>query len=129
MNKPAVFWFLYFSSTTYCFQAKAESTAVGCLGSGQIISCEDWSGSRYHISVVDKNIVIHGYETISKRSWTQIQARYGSISFTIGYASDGEVWSGFNRSIGWTSLSRIASSASGRKRVLCSKVTGCSAAQ
>ena len=125
MKRPPA-WSLLLAPSLLCSSfAFADGLPVNCMSTGQIVSCEDLAGSHYHVSVVDKHIFIQGYDAATQRTWTQTQAHYGRISFLIGYASDGEIWSGFTRAIGWTSRGRVSSSSTGRQTLLCGRVGGC----
>ncbi|TWI57697.1 hypothetical protein IQ22_00914 [Pseudomonas duriflava] len=108
---------------------KAAEETIDCRTLGQTVSCEDHYGNRYYIATVDNFIFMRDYDAISHRTWSQTQTRNRPVSFFIGYASNGEVWAGFTRSLGWTSLSRVSSWSTGQQKGRCGKTIGCTQAR
>ncbi|HBP0106837.1 TPA: hypothetical protein L5P33_003593 [Pseudomonas aeruginosa] len=91
-----------------------------------VLACMDRLGNHYSVATGGNDTWLRGYDAASGRRWAQTNTRYGRLTFFSGIASDGEIWVGLSRNIGWTSISRLSSSSGQRQRLTCGRVSGCS---
>lgn len=91
-----------------------------------VLACMDRLGNHYSVATGGNDTWLRGYDAASGRRWAQTNTRYGRLTFFSGIASDGEIWVGLSRNIGWTSVSRLSSSSGQRQRLTCGRVSGCS---
>nr|WP_313455152.1 glutamine synthetase [Pseudomonas sp.] len=104
----------------------ATSTSLSrCTRSATLLACHNANGSFYSIQTAGEDLFLRGFDSATGRRWAQTNSRYGSLSFYIGLASDGEVWFGYSRRIGWTTVNRVSSSSGQRFDLHCSLVGGC----
>ena len=96
-----------------------------CAWSASVLACMDSLGNRYSVATQGHDTYLRGIEASSGRRWAQTDTRYGGLTFFSGIASDGQVWVGTRRGIGWTSISRFSSSSGGSARLTCGRVSGC----
>ncbi|MEG6660185.1 hypothetical protein V2A87_49505, partial [Pseudomonas aeruginosa] len=79
-----------------------------------VLACMDRLGNHYSVATGGNDTWLRGYDAASGRRWAQTNTRYGRLTFFSGIASDGEIWVGLSRNIGWTSVSRLSSSSGQR---------------
>lgn len=96
-----------------------------CAWSATVLACMDDSGNLYSVATQGHDTYLRGVEASSGRRWAQTGTRYGSLTFFSGVASDGQVWVGTSRGIGWTNISRFSSSTGDSGRLTCGRVSGC----
>lgn len=96
-----------------------------CTRSATLVACKDSKGNYYSVRTEGSTFYLRGYESAGKRLWAQTNSRYGELTFFTGLASDGEVWVGYSRRIGWTTLNRVSSSSGQRFNLHCSLIGGC----
>ncbi|WP_268798776.1 glutamine synthetase [Pseudomonas huanghezhanensis] len=96
-----------------------------CTRSVSLLACQDDYGNSYSVAMAGTTLFMRGYEASSHRRWAQTNSRYGQLTFFTGVASDGEVWAGWVRKVGWTSVTRISSSSGIHSKVICDRLTGC----
>lgn len=104
--------------------AQVPSLAT-CTRSANLLACVDADGNAYSVNTVGSTLYLRGFERVGKRYWAQTNSRYGQLTFFTGIASDGEVWVGYNRRVGWTTINRFSSSGGSRARFTCSRISGC----
>ncbi|MCO8165578.1 glutamine synthetase [Pseudomonas sp. LJDD11] len=117
---------LALSST--CVLAAGASTPTGgatCVRSLNLLSCSDLEGNGYSVATQGDTTYLRGYESASARRWAQTNSRYRQLTFFTGLASDGEIWVGTIRKVGWTTITRVSSSNGTRSSISCGRVTGC----
>lgn len=103
-----------------------DATPAACVWSARVLACMDDTGSHYSIATQGYDTYLRGFDAASGRHWTQTGTRFGNLTFFSGITSDGEIWTGTSRGIGWTSVSRFSSSSGSRSRLTCGRVSGCS---
>lgn len=112
-----------------CGQAQARMllplVKTDCLRSANLLVCEDRLGNSYAVAKVGTDTYLRGYDSLSGRHWRQTSSRYGRLTFFSGIASDGEIWIGSSRRLGWNDVSRLSSSKGGRGSVTCNRLIGC----
>lgn len=96
-----------------------------CTRSATLLACIDSVGNNYSVATSGSTLYLRGYESADKRYWAQTNSRYGSMTFFTGLASDGEVWVGYTRKVGWTTITRVSSSSGSRSKITCDRVMGC----
>ncbi|MCQ4272365.1 glutamine synthetase [Pseudomonas kuykendallii] len=96
-----------------------------CLRSANLLVCEDRLGNAYAVAKVGSDTYLRGYDSLSGRHWRQTSSRYGRLTFFSGIASDGEIWIGSSRRLGWNDVSRLSSSSGTRGSVTCNRLVGC----
>jgi hypothetical protein len=96
-----------------------------CAWSANVLACMEDSGSLYSIATQGRDTYLRGFEASSGRHWAQTGTRYGNLTFFSGVASDGQIWVGTSRGIGWTNISRFSSSSGDSARLSCGRVSGC----
>ncbi|MCP1621742.1 hypothetical protein [Pseudomonas nitroreducens] len=96
-----------------------------CAWSANVLACMDDSGNLYSVATLGRDTYLRGFEARSGRHWAQTGTRYGSLTFFSGVTSDGQVWVGTSRGIGWTNISRFSSSSGDSARLTCGRVSGC----
>lgn len=104
--------------------AQVPSLAT-CTRSANLLACVDADGNAYSVNTVGSTLYLRGFERVGKRYWAQTNSRYGQLTFFTGIASDGEVWVGYNRRVGWTTINRFSSSGGSSARFTCSRIAGC----
>lgn len=122
----AVVVWLALSST--CAVAAGTLPLTGgatCVRSLHLLACSDAAGNGYSVATQGDTTYLRGYESASARRWAQTNSRYRQLTFFTGIASDGEVWVGTIRKVGWTTLTRVSSSNGTRSGISCGRVTGC----
>lgn len=100
-------------------------TPARCAWSAQVLACMTDAGDLYSVATQGHDTYLRGFEAASGRRWAQTGTRYGSLTFFSGVASDGQVWVGTSRGIGWTNVSRFSSSSGDSTRLICGRVSGC----
>ncbi|MBF8744434.1 MULTISPECIES: glutamine synthetase [Pseudomonas putida group] len=109
-------------------QALAIAPANGlalCTRSATLLACQGANGSYYSVRTEGSHFYLRGFDSETRRLWSQTNSRYGSFTLFTGLASDGEAWFGYSRRIGWTALNRVSSSSGQRFNLHCSLVGGC----
>lgn len=96
-----------------------------CTRSATLLACGDAQGNYYSVRIEGSTTYLRGYEVEGRRLWTQINSRYGQLTFYTGLASDGETWVGYSRKVGWTTFNRVSSSSGQRFKVRCERLSGC----
>jgi hypothetical protein len=96
-----------------------------CLRSLSVMVCDDERGNFYGIARHGADTFFHGREMASGRTWAQTSSRYGALEILVGLSSDGQVWLGTSRCIGWDVISRFSTSDGDRSRVVCNRLRGC----
>jgi len=101
------------------------NTLALCTRSATLLACKDGNGSYYSVRTEGSDLHLRGYDSLTRRLWSQTNSRYGTLTFFTGLASDGEAWVGYSRRVGWTTLNRVSSSSGQRFNLHCSLVGGC----
>lgn len=101
-----------------------ESPAA-CAWSARVLACMDGVGNLYSVATLGHDTYLRGFDVASGKRWAQTGTRFGNLTFFSGVASDGEIWMGTSRGIGWTNVSRFSSSSGDRARLTCGRVSGC----
>ncbi|WP_028693115.1 hypothetical protein [Pseudomonas cremoricolorata] len=96
-----------------------------CTRSATLVACKDNRGNHYSVRTQGSTLFLRGYDAVGARQWAQTNQRYGPLTFFTGLASDGEVWVGYSRRVGWTSISRVSSSSGQRFNLHCALIGGC----
>lgn len=96
-----------------------------CTRSATLVACKDSRGNHYSVRTEGSSLFLRGYDATGTRRWAQTNERYGPLTFFTGLASDGEVWVGYSRRVGWTSISRVSSSSGQRFNLHCGLIGGC----
>ncbi|HEY0290288.1 MAG TPA: glutamine synthetase [Pseudomonas sp.] len=96
-----------------------------CTRSALLLACLDAYGNSYSVAMSGTTMFMRGYEAPGNRWWAQTNSRYGQLTFFTGVASDGEVWVGWVRRVGWTSVTRLSSSNGAHSKVTCDRLMGC----
>ncbi|SDI39824.1 hypothetical protein SAMN05216588_11631 [Pseudomonas flavescens] len=99
--------------------------AMRCTRSATLINCTDRLGNHYGIVQQGSDTLMRGFDVISGQRWAQTSISYGRLQLFTGVSSNGELWVGSSRRIGWNVVSRISSSRGERDRVNCNRMTGC----
>ncbi|KAF1054602.1 MAG: hypothetical protein GAK43_00793 [Stenotrophomonas maltophilia] len=99
---------------------------AACAWLASVLACQQGDGSQYSVATQGPDTFLKGFDAASGVRWAQTGTRYGRITFFTGVTSDGQVWAGSSRGIGWTSRSRLSSSSGGQARLTCGRVSGCS---
>lgn len=98
---------------------------AACAWSARVLACMDTQGNYYSVATQGHDTYLRGFDAASGQRWAQTGTRFGSLTFFTGITSDGQIWAGTSRGIGWTSVSRLSSSSGGRARLTCGRVSGC----
>ncbi|TDJ78250.1 glutamine synthetase [Pseudomonas putida] len=109
-------------------QALAIAPANGlalCTRSATLLACQGANGSYYSVRTEGSHFYLRGFDSETRRLWSQTNIRYGTFTLFTGLSSDGEAWFGYSRRIGWTTLNRVSSSSGQRFNLHCSLVGGC----
>lgn len=101
-------------------------TTAACAWLANVLACMERDGSHYSVATLGHDTYLRGFDAGSGLDWAQTGTRYGKITFFSGVSSDGQVWIGSSRGIGWTSISRFSSSSGGQAKLNCGRVSGCS---
>lgn len=104
--------------------APANGMAL-CTRSATLLACEGANGSYYSVRTEGQHFYLRGFDSQTRRLWSQTNSRYGMFTLFTGLASDGEAWFGYSRRVGWTTLNRVSSSSGQRFNLHCSLVGGC----
>lgn len=99
--------------------------AMGCTRSATLLNCTDRFGNHYGIAQRGNDTLMRGFDAISGQTWAQTSTTYGRLQLFTGVASNGELWVGSSRRIGWNVVSRFSSSNGERERVNCNRMMGC----
>lgn len=99
---------------------------AACAWSATVLACMQHDGSHYSIATLGRDTYLRGFDAASGQDWAQTGTRYGTLTFFSGVSSDGQVWVGSSRGIGWTHISRLSSSSGGQAKLSCGRVSGCS---
>lgn len=99
--------------------------AMRCTRSATLLNCADRFGNHYGIAQRGNDTLMRGFDTISGQTWAQTSTTYGRLQLFTGVASNGELWVGSSRRIGWNVVSRLSSSNGERERVNCNRMMGC----
>lgn len=105
--------------------ALPRSDLATCTRSANLLACQDQTGSYYGVQTSGSTTYLSGYDKPSDRRWCQTNSRYGQLTFYTGLANDGEVWVGYSRRVGWTTLNRVSSSSGQRFSLRCDRLSGC----
>lgn len=106
--------------------ASAQMPALAtCTRSANLLACVDADGNAYSVNTVGNTLYLRGFEKAGQSYWAQTNSRFGQLTFFTGIASDGEVWVGYTRRVGWTTINRFSSSAGSSAKFTCSRITGC----
>lgn len=110
-----------------CAQAAIPSLkpANTCVRSAFLLRCQDGQGGWYAVAVQGSDTLMRGFDPASGLSWAQTSTRLGRLQFFSGLTSDGEVWLGRTRQLGWNVISRFSTSQGDRARTSCNRVAGC----
>ena len=99
---------------------------AACAWLANVLACMERDGSHYSVATLGRDTYLRGFDASSGLDWAQTGTRYGKITFFSGVSSDGQVWIGSSRGIGWTNISRFSSSSGGQAKLNCGRVSGCS---
>ncbi|PWU29423.1 hypothetical protein DK254_14895 [Pseudomonas sp. RW407] len=99
---------------------------AACAWLANVLACMDRDGSHYSVATLGHDTYLRGFDAASGQRWAQTGTRYGRLTFFSGVSSDGQVWVGSSRGIGWTHVSRLSSSSGGQAKLTCGRVSGCS---
>lgn len=122
----AVFALLVLSSRGVLAAGSVPLTdSATCVRSLNLLSCSDLAGNGYSVATQGQTTYLRGVEAASARSWAQTNSLSRQLTFFTGVASDGEIWVGTIRKVGWTTLTRVSSSNGTRSSISCGRVTGC----
>jgi hypothetical protein len=121
---PAALMLLFLTPPPALASGQINSLAL-CTRSATLLACHDRNGSYYSVRTEGSHFYLRGFDTQTRRLWSQTNSRYGTLTFFTGLASDGEAWVGYSRRVGWTTLNRVSSSSGQRFNLHCSLVGGC----
>lgn len=96
-----------------------------CVRSAFVLRCQDGRGGWYGVAVQGNDTLMRGYDPVSGLSWAQTSTRLGRLQFFSGLTSDGNLWLGRSRQLGWNVISRFSTSQGDRGRTSCNRVAGC----
>lgn len=99
--------------------------AMRCTRSATLVNCSDRFGNHYGIVQQGSDTLMRGFDAISGQRWAQTSTTYGRLQLFTGISSNGELWVGTSRRIGWNVVSRFSSSKGERGRVNCNRMIGC----
>lgn len=99
---------------------------AACAWLANVLACMERDGSHYSVATLGRDTYLRGFDAASGLDWAQTGTRYGKTTFFSGVSSDGQVWIGSSRGIGWTSISHLSSSSGGQAKLNCGRVSGCS---
>ncbi|WP_260958403.1 glutamine synthetase [Pseudomonas citri] len=102
-----------------------NASMANCTRSANFLACTDEQGNAYSVVTAGSVIYLRGFEAAHRRSWAQTTSRYGQLTFFTGVASNGEVWVGYSRRVGWTTLNRFSSSGGSAGNFVCGRLNGC----
>lgn len=102
-----------------------DSMLANCTRSANVLACVDSQGNAYSVSTKGNTFSLRGFEVSGRRYWAQTISRYGQLTFFTGVASDGEVWVGCSRRVGWTTINRFSSSGGSTGKFVCGRINGC----
>jgi len=102
-----------------------DSMLAHCTRSADVLACMDDQGNAYSVSTKGNTFYLRGFEVSGRRYWAQTISRYGQLTFFTGVASDGEVWVGYSRRVGWTTINRFSSSGGSTGKFVCGRINGC----
>lgn len=125
MNLPPAAPALLLLTPVPALALASGSSLVLCTRSATLLACQDGNGSYYSVRTEGSHLYLRGFDTTTRRLWSQTNSRYGPLTFFTGLASDGEAWFGYSRRVGWTTLNRVSSSSGHRFNLHCSLVGGC----
>ena len=86
---------------------------AGCVGSGNLKTCNDSSGNSYTISKIGNTTYVNGSNSQTGSQWHQSSSSIGNTTYTNGTAANGGTWSQNSRTIGNTTYSNGTSSNGG----------------
>ena len=96
-----------------------------CVRSAFVLRCQDRQGGWYAVEVQGNDTLMRGFDPVSGLTWAQTSTRLGRLQFFSGFTSDGQVWLGRTRQLGWNVISRFSTSQGDRARTSCNRVAGC----
>lgn len=99
--------------------------AMRCTRSATLLNCTDRFGNHYGIAQQGSDTLMRGFDAISGHTWAQTSTTYGRLQLFTGVSSDGQLWVGSSRRIGWNVVGRLSSSSGERDRVNCNRLSGC----
>ncbi|ACO79092.1 hypothetical protein AvCA_29230 [Azotobacter vinelandii CA] len=102
-----------------------SGVAVRCTRSATLLHCDDGRGGHYGMARRGNDLFLRGYDAASGLFWAQTSTRFGRVQFFSGVSSDGNLWIGMSRQLGWNVISRFSTSAGDRGRVSCNRLKGC----
>lgn len=112
-------------SCAYAEVPVLSGAQVHCTRSAMLMHCTYGQEGYYAFEQRGNNLWLRGHDAATGLSWAQTNTRFGRVQFFTGQSSDGNVWVGLSRQIGWTSVSRFSTSSGDRGRVSCNRLTGC----
>ncbi|WP_236614285.1 hypothetical protein [Stutzerimonas azotifigens] len=96
-----------------------------CTRSAMLLHCKDGRGGYYGVAQWGNDMFLRGHDGGSGLSWAQTNTRFGRVQFFSGVSSDGNVWVGRTRLIGWNAISRFSTSSGDQGRISCNRLKGC----
>ncbi|MDT3721686.1 hypothetical protein [Pseudomonas oryzihabitans] len=98
---------------------------ASCVRSAFLLHCRDGQGGWYGVAVQGNDTLMRGFDAASGLTWAQTSTRLGRLQFFSGLSSDGNLWLGRTRQLGWNVISRFSTSQGDRARTSCNRVAGC----
>jgi hypothetical protein len=102
-----------------------KKSTMRCLRSAQLMACADKLGTHYTVALQGSDTFIRGYDAATGQSWAQTGTRFGPVQFLSGVSSNGQLWIGSNRRVGWTAITRLSTSDGDQARLMCNRLSGC----
>ena len=125
LRRAALVSALLFCSAPVQAAFSLPGDAMRCTRTATLANCSDRFGNHYGIVQRGGDTLMRGFDVISGLTWAQTSTTYGRLVLFTGVSSDGEVWFGSSRRIGWNAVSRLSSSQGERERVSCNRISGC----
>ncbi len=100
--------------------------ATQCTRSATLMQCHDLMGNYYSMALMGRTVFLRGHDAVRGLSWAQTSSSTGQGQVFCGFSSDGQVWIGRTRKIGWNVLGRFSSSTGTRGQTSCNRLKGCS---
>jgi hypothetical protein len=96
-----------------------------CTRSPSVVACSDNRGSYYSVSRAKDTVTAGGFDASSRQRWSQTMTRFGSVYFFSGITSEGQIWVGTSRKIGWDMRMKMSTSKGDQSRFVCNRLVGC----
>lgn len=104
---------------------RMNTDAAICTRSATLLVCRDEQGNNYSVATIGTTLHLRGYEANDGVRWAQTTGQFGELTFFSGFATDGKVWIGTTKRVGWTTITRLSSSDGIRTKISCNRLSGC----